>query len=303
MSPLTLHHPVYSLENQQLFSAHTIIYEETLDALISSSKKTFHQNYSLLKYGTVKEDLYKLLSSTPYNLIFADQKQITNIFNIMGSVNYVLPVLQSLDYFKIHDYYTYRHILIVFALSTLLTEDLVSDYHERIKGTMAGPFHDIGKICVPLHVLTKSDPLNQTELSVLQHHSAAGYILLCYYLRETQNISAIVARDHHERRDGSGYPQGILQNNLITDIITVSDIYDALISPRPYRLIAYNNRTALEEITAMAESNKIDWAVVKALVSHNRKENPHYSDCTVSTEKRGTPPPDNVYGVIVDKEE
>lgn len=303
MSVLTLHHPVYSLENQQLLPAHTIIYEETLDALISSSKTTCYQEYSLLKYGTVKEDLYKLLSSAPYNLIFADQKQITNILNIMGSVNYVLPVLQSLDYFKIHDFYTYRHILIVFALSTLLTEDLISDYHERIKGTMAGPLHDIGKICVPLHVLTKSDSLNQTELSVLQHHSAAGYILLCYYLRETQNISAIVARDHHERRDGSGYPRGIQQNNLITDIVTISDIYDALISPRPYRRIAYDNRTALEEITAMAESNKIDWAVVKALVSHNRKENPHYSDCTVSTEKRGTPPPDNVYGVIVDKEE
>jgi len=303
MSVLTLHHPVYSLENQQLFPANTIIDKETLDALISSNKKTIYQNYSLLKYGTVKEDLYKLLSSTPYNLIFSDQKQITNIFNIMGSVDYVLPVLQSLDYFKNHDFYTYRHILIVFALSTLLTEDLVSDYHERIKGTMAGPLHDIGKICVPLHILTKSNPLNETELSVIQHHSAAGYILLCYYLRKTTNISAIVARDHHERRDGSGYPQGILQNNFITDIVTVSDIYDALISPRPYRQNAYDNRTALEEITKMAESNKIEWAVVKALVSHNRKENPHHSDCIVSTEKRGTPPPDNVYGVIVDKEE
>jgi len=303
MSVLTLHHPVYFLENQQLFPANTIINEETLDALISSSKKTFYQKYSLLKHGTVKEDLYKLISSTPYNLIFTDRKQITNILDIMGRVNYVLPVLQSLDYFKIHDFYTYRHILIVFALSTLLAEDLISNHDERIMGTMAGPLHDIGKICVPLHVLTKSDPLNQTELSVLQHHSVAGYILLCYYLRETQNISAIVARDHHERRDGSGYPQGILQNNLITDIVIVSDIYDALISPRPYRRNAYDNRTALEEITKMAESNKIDWAVVKALLSHNRKENPHYSDCIVSTEKRGTPPPDNVYGVIVDKEE
>ena len=93
------------------------------------------------------------------------------------------------------------------------------------------------------------------------------------------------------------------ENNLITDIVTVSDIYDALISPRPYRLIAYDNRTALEEITEMAESNKIDRDVVKALVSHNRKENPDYSDCIISTEKRGTPPLDNVYGVIVDKEE
>lgn len=303
MSVLTLHHSVYSLENQQLLPANTIIYEETLDALISSSKTTFYQNYSLLKHGTVKEDLYKLLSSPPYKLIFADRKRITNIFNIMESVNYVLPVLQSLDYFKIHDFYTYRHILMVFALSTLLTEDLVSNYHERIKAAMAGPFHDIGKICVPLHILTKSDPLTQTELSALRHHSAAGYILLCYYLRGTQNISAIVARDHHERRDGSGYPQGIPLNNLITEIVTVSDIYDALISTRSYRRIAYDNRTALEEITEMAKSNKIGWEVVKALVSHNRKENPQYSDCIVSTDKRGTPPPDNVYGVIMDKEE
>ena len=76
MSVLTLHHPVYSLENQQLFPANTIIDKETLDALISSNKKTIYQNYSLLKHGTVKEDLYKLISSTPYNLIFSDQKQL-----------------------------------------------------------------------------------------------------------------------------------------------------------------------------------------------------------------------------------
>ena len=303
MSVLTLSHPVYSLENKQLLPANTILYKETLDALIASNMTTSYKTYSLLKHGTVKEDLYKLLSSTPYKLIFADLKQITNIFNIMENVNYVLPVLQSLDYFRIHDFYTYRHILMVFALSTLLAEDLLSDHHEQIKGTMAGPFHDIGKMCVPMHVLRKSDPLTQSELSALRHHSAAGYVLLCYYLRETQNISAMVARDHHERRDGSGYPQGIQHNNLITEIVTVSDIYDALISPRPYRRIAYDKRTALEEITEMAESNKIDWVVVKALISHNRKENPHYSDCQVSTSKRGTPPPDNVYGVIVDKEE
>lgn len=303
MSVLTLHHPVYSLENKQLLPADTIIYEETLDALISSKKTTSYKTCSLLKYGTVKEDLYKLLSSTPYKLIFADLNKINNILEIMKNVNYVLPVLQSLDYFKVHDFYTYRHILIVFALSTLLIEDLVSDHHERIKGAMAGPFHDIGKICVPLHVLRKSDPLTQSELSALRHHSAAGYVLLCYYLRETQNISAMVARDHHERRDGSGYPRGIQHNNLITEIVTVSDIYDALISPRPYRHIAYDKRTAIEEITEMAENNKIDRAVVKALVSHHRKENPHYSNCIVSTSKRGTPPPDNAYGVIMDEEE
>ena len=85
------------------------------------------------------------------------------------------------------------------------------------------------------------------------------------------------------------------------EIVTVSDVYDALISSRPYRPIAYDNRTALEEITAMAERNEIGWNVVRALVARNRKSKPHHNECEVSVEKRGTSPPGNVYGVIVEE--
>lgn len=303
MSILTLRHPVYSLENQLLLPANTIINEETLDSLISSNKTADYQSYSFLKHGTVMEDLNEFLSYPPYKLIFGDQKKTANIFKIMGSVDYPLPLFQSIDYFKIHDFYTYRHILMVFALTTLLNEDLIFDYNEKIKGTMAGPFHDIGKTCIPLDILTKVDHITRADLSAIKHHTATGYILLCYYLRETQNRSAIVARDHHERRDGSGYPLGIHQSDFITDIVAVSDIYDALISPRPYRRSAFDNRTAIEELTEMAKNNKISLNVVKALIAHNRKEKSHYSDCIVSKDKRGTPPPNNAYGVIEDKEE
>ncbi len=124
----------------------------------------------------------------------------------------------------------------------------------------------------------------------MKHHALAGYVLLCYYLRDTSNIAAIVARDHHERKDCSGYPCGIPLADRMVEIIAVSDIYDALISPRPYRPVSYDNRTALEEVTKMAERNEIGWEVVKALVSHNRKEKPHYSESKVSSEKRGHPP-------------
>ena len=108
-------------------------------------------------------------------------------------------------------------------------------------------------------------------------------------------------RDHHEKKDGSGYPRGIPLEDLMVEIVAVSDIYDALVSSRPYRPISYDNRTALEEITGMAGRNEISWEVVRALVAHNRKAKPHSSECSISTEKRGTPPPGNVYGIIAEE--
>lgn len=301
MSNLTLHYPVHSLDNRLVLPANSVLSAETLDTLISSSRTKSYQKLSLFQYGSIRKDILNLLSQPPYKVIFSDQKQISNLLKLMESVYLVLPILQSLDYFKKHDSYTYRHILMVFALTALLAVDLVSDYQDRNRGIAAGPSHDIGKACVPINILKKSSPLTRTELKKLAHHSAAGYVLLSYYLCDTQNCSSIVARDHHERKDGSGYPRGIPLKDRLVEIVAVSDIYDALISPRPYRPTAYDNRTAFEEITGMAERNEIEWDIVKALVAHSRKDKPHYSECTISGEKRGTPPSGNVYGVIADE--
>lgn len=300
MSTLTLVHPVRTLDNRLLLPAGTVLSVETMDALISSSGTTSHESCSILHYGSVKEDLLHLLSLPPYQVIFADQEQIADLINIMETVHFALPIVQSLEYFKQHDFYTHRHILVVSALSTLLAKDLVSNYQARIREAATGPIHDFGKICVPLHILKKADPLTRSELGIVEHHAAAGYVLVSYYLKDNQNLAAKVARDHHERRDGSGYPRGIRLMDPMVEIIAVCDVYDALISSRPYRPISYDNRTALEEITSMAERNQIRWEVVKALVACNRKSKPHYSECEVSVEKRGTPPPGNVYGVIAD---
>ena len=60
-------------------------------------------------------------------------------------------------------------------------------------------------------------------------------------------MAARVARDHHEFRDGSGYMRGVKLNDPMVEIVAVCDIYDGLLSPRPYRTAAYDNRTALEE--------------------------------------------------------
>ena len=220
----------------------------------------------------------------------------------METVHLALPILQSLDYFKQHDFYTYRHILTVFALSTLLAQDIFSNYQDLIQGTAAGPTHDIGKVCVPLYIMKKSDPLTPAERNILEHHSLAGFVLLSHYLQDSRNLAATAARDHHERKDGSGYPRGITLVDRTVEIIAVIDIYDALISSRPYRPISFDNRTALEEITRLAERNQISWEVLEALVAHNRKDKPHHGKITVSTDIRGTPPPGNAYGVSAEEE-
>jgi len=302
MPRLTLQYPIRTLDNQLLFPPGTFLTKETLDAVIYSHRAYSYQTYPFLLYGSVKEDCLNFLSTPPYETIFSDKKQIHDLLNILETVHLSIPILQSLDYFKQHDFYTYAHILMVFALSTLLAKDLIPDYQECIQLSATGPTHDIGKICVPLHILKKTTPLTRTERGFIEHHATAGYVLLSYYYKDIQPLANKVALDHHERRDGSGYPRGILLKDPIVEIIAVSDIYDALIVPRPYRSTAYDNRAALEEITKMAEQNKIGWDVVRTLIAHNRKSKPHYREVTISAEKRGTPPENNVYGIIAEEE-
>lgn len=300
MPNLRLLHPVFTLDNQVLFAPGTVLTRNTLDDALSSFRRIPCKTCSLLSFSTVKEDLLNFLSVPPYVTIFFDQRQIDELMNLLDSIDLPVPVLESIDYFKQNDFQTYCHILMVFALSTLLTKLLLSDARKRIRVAATGPTHDIGKICVPLSVLQKTAPLTKKEKTLLEHHTVAGYVLLSHYSNNSRRLACKVALEHHEREDGSGYPRGIMLKDILVEIITVSDIYDALIAPRPYRSSAYDNRTALEEITRMAKEKKLRWDVVKALISVNRESKPDHTRITISGEKRGTPPFHNVHGITSD---
>jgi HD-GYP domain-containing protein (c-di-GMP phosphodiesterase class II) len=300
MPGLTLKHPIQTLDHQLLFPPGALLTKETLDAIMDSHRAHSYETYPLLLYGSVKDDFLNFLSTPPYGTIFSERKRI-DFLKLLETAHFPIPVLQSLTYFKQHDFHTYAHVLMVFALSTLLAMDLIPEYQECIQLFATGPTHDIGKICVPLHILKKATPLTKSERAFLEHHAAASYVLLSYYYKDVQHLACRVALDHHERRDGSGYPRSVLLKDPIVEIVAVSDIYDALIKPRSYRSAPFDNRTALEEITKMAEQNKIGWDIVRALIAHNRKSHPHYSEITISVEKRGTPPSYNAYGMIAEE--
>ena len=293
--------PVYTFDYRLLLPAGKELTPEVMDELIATNLNASYPTLPFLEYGTLFKDLRGFLKEPPYDIIFQGINRAVTL-TMMKKINFIQPLMKFFDYFKEKDFYTYRHSLVVFALAILMAQDLLEESEDWIADVMAGTIHDFGKVGVSLKILKKTDPLTEVDKIILEHHSLAGFVLLSYFHQDYQNFAAWVSKEHHERRDGSGYPLGIHLGDNMVEIIAVCDIYDALLSPRPYRTTSYDNRAALEEITEMAEEGKLSWEVVKVLVSLNRKDRPHFRECIVSAEKRGTPPADNLYGVIIEKE-
>lgn len=300
INPARLRFPIKTLDGRLLLPEGSALTEETFTLLRTSHPSAVLKTYPLMDHGSVKKDILSLFDRPPYHIVFSKADGIAEIMDIMKTVRFVAPVLEVLDFFKAHDAPTYHHMLAIFALTILIARDLVPNYRKRVSEIACGPTHDFGKICVPLDILKKQQPLTVSELDQLKHHTLAGYVLLGYYFGDSRSLAALVARDHHERMNGSGYPNGIRQQDLMVEIVAVCDIYDALISPRPYRTDSYDNRTALEVLTVMAQKGEIGWRVVKALIVLNRASKPRGPEAVVSAENRGTPPADNCYGRLSD---
>ncbi len=301
-SGLKLRYDVKTLDGGLLLPAGTRLDRDVMQELACRAPTRWPE-VRLLDYGTVRIDLRRfLVSHSVYRNIFPDAVLSVGMEAFMETVALPLPVLHCLSFFEHNDYYTYRHILMVFALYALLAYGMRGEMGATPVEVAAGPMHDLGKICVPLSTLKSVTPLRRAQRDEIEHHAEAGYVLLTYYMRDAGSFSARVARDHHERRNGSGYPLGIPLEERQVETVAVCDVYDALINPRPYRKQSYDNRTALEVITEMAGSGTFSWDIVRRLVAANRKERPAPEAGAVSLDKRGTPPAKNNYGVIRDDE-
>ncbi|MCX5810065.1 MAG: PAS domain S-box protein [Proteobacteria bacterium] len=168
------------------------------------------------------------------------------------------------------DPYTAGHQRKVSNLARTIAQEmgLSSDTIDNIR--MAGIIHDIGKISVPAEILSKPGILTDIEMSLIKVHSQSGYDIL-KDAGLPYPIAEIVLQ-HHERLDGSGYPQGLKDNDILLEakIISVADVVEAIDSYRPYRL-ALGLDTALEEI----EKNKgilYDAGVVEACLKLFREK-------------------------------
>ena len=136
---------------------------------------------------------------------------------------------------------------------------------DELKGLRVSAFlHDIGKIAVPVEILTKSKHLTEVEFSIIKSHPVVAYDIL----RDVQFPwpVACIIRQHHERLDGSGYPDGISGDAILTEarILGVADVVEAITSDRPYRP-GLGMDKALDEIKSK-QSVAYDARVVEACV-------------------------------------
>lgn len=148
---------------------------------------------------------------------------------------------------EMRDPYTAGHQRRVSKLSCAMAKEIgLSDIQcEGIR--LAGEIHDIGKIYVPVEILSKPGQITEVEYTIIKTHPQVGYDIL-KTIEFPWPIAEIVYQ-HHEWLDGSGYPQGLKGNEIILEarIITVADIVEAMSSDRPYRPARGIDR-ALQEI-------------------------------------------------------
>jgi len=123
---------------------------------------------------------------------------------------------------------------------------LTNDQFDGLR--MAGLIHDLGKLNVPAEVLSKPGRINDIEFSIIRFHPQ-----ICHDIIKTIELPwpvATIVLQHHERLDGSGYPQGLKDGEIMLEarILAVADVVEAMASHRPYRP-ALGIKYALEEIT------------------------------------------------------
>ena len=147
-------------------------------------------------------------------------------------------VMLNLFDMKVFDSYTFFHSVSVTVLSVVIGLGLGFSRLMLVSTAYAALLHDIGKVLISAHIINKPSPLTPEEFEIVKKHPQDGY----NYIKEkfsltVSELSARAVLEHHERVDGTGYPAG-KTGDVITPIgkvIAVADVYDALVSDRPYR--------------------------------------------------------------------
>jgi two-component system response regulator RpfG len=152
---------------------------------------------------------------------------------------------------EFRDEETGYHLIRMSRYARLMASSIGLDHEEVESIELAAPLHDIGKIGIPDHILLKPAKLDEAEWKVMQRHPVIGHEILKGSASKYVRMGALIALGHHEKYDGSGYPNGLVGDHipLCARIVTIADVYDALTSVRPYKE-AWESERAFEYLLA-----------------------------------------------------
>lgn len=244
------------------------------------------------------KDFKNIFNEEKYFTIFTPYKTNEEIARIVKGIMLTKEIYEELKDCEERLPYTFRHTLLVTAFIVKLSLELKEEGYVPEDAALSGLLHDLGKTRIPKQLLGKDTPLTQAEYKLLRTHSIMSYLLLCYYLGAEPPEVCDAARDHHEVLDTSGYPRGTAKIGKYGRLITPVDIFDALVSERPYRGSPYTIRQALDHLINEANSGKIDKEIVYYLISYVRKEHPKPEELIPYDKTNPLSRSDSAYGKI-----
>lgn len=165
---------------------------------------------------------------------------------------------------KTSDEYTFKHSVDVATISMILAKQQGLSPAQIHEIGVSGLLHDVGKTKVPLEILNKPGPLDDDEFAIMRQHSVYGYRMIKDRQEFSETVSLAVLQ-HHEKMNGRGYPMGVSADQITpyAKILSVADIYDALVTERPYKT-AYSQRDAIEMIMSMTA--ELDMTAMKSFL-------------------------------------
>ncbi len=196
-------------------------------------------------------DYLKITSTLNEQIIKVTEDYVAAVENVE---DVVISLARTID---AKDKYTEGHTERVSQYATFLAERLGLKDKTIEKIRIGALIHDIGKIGISLEILNKTEKLTEAENAQIRLHPELGY-QICSPLKAMEDIGDII-RCHHEKLDGSGYPDGLKGEEISLEvrIVTVADIFDALTTHRPYRS-ALDPNQAIKILKVEAQEGKLD---------------------------------------------
>lgn len=211
----------------------------------------------------VKDSFQQLENQHKLNVRMVQSMVDKIIDDLLSDIN----VLVNFNDIRTFDDYTFGHSVNV-AVLAIMTGITLGFNELQLKELGIGAIlHDIGKTRIDKNILSKTGDLSKDEFNEIKRHTYYGFEILRQY-PDVSLMSAHVALQHHERWDGNGYPRRLAGDNIIeyARIVTVCDVYDALVSDRPYRA-AYTVNQALNILKRMS-GLFLDPSCVDALITN-----------------------------------
>ncbi len=199
--------------------------------IMEGASQCSSQNYLTFADENIKNIVIKIVDE-----LLSNQDVVVNLLDIRASAGYA-----------------FAHSVNVCVLATLTGAKLRYNT-AQLKTLAAGSLlHDIGYIVIPPGILQKSGALEQSEFALVTTHPLIGLELFKHSSLFTEDSGAVI-HQHHERRNGEGYPQGLAGDdiNTMAQITAIADVYDALTATRPYRQ-AYHPNQAVEMLSAWGD--------------------------------------------------